>query len=197
MNGFSAQHSPAACRGGRRDDFRFGPGGGAQALDSANLVADDIDLIVWRRPPDDTFPATATKVQAGLGITMAPPSMRRSAPASCTLWRWPTISSRPAGQRAGDGAETFTRLLDWNDRSTCVLFGDGAGAVVLESHDGDGAAGDFGILSTHLHTDGRQRDILLSMAASATVGHVRMNGKEVFRAVQTGGGDGRGLGRTA
>ena len=159
-----------------------------RALDSAGVAAGDIDLIVLATTtPDDTFPATATKVQAGLGIHHG---AAFDVQAVCAGFMYALavadnfIKAGQAQRALVIGAETFTRLLDWNDRSTCVLFGDGAGAVVLESHQGDGGAGDFGILSTHLHTDGRQRDILYvdgGPASTRTVGHVRMNGKEVFR----------------
>ncbi|MEC8846242.1 MAG: beta-ketoacyl-ACP synthase III [Pseudomonadota bacterium] len=159
-----------------------------RALDSAGVAAGDIDLIVLATTtPDDTFPATATKVQAGLGIHHG---AAFDVQAVCAGFMYALavadnfIKAGQAQRALVIGAETFTRLLDWNDRSTCVLFGDGAGAVVLESHQGDGGAGDFGILSTHLHTDGRQRDILYvdgGPSSTRTVGHVRMNGKEVFR----------------
>ena len=159
-----------------------------RALDSAGVAPGDIDLIVLATTtPDDTFPATATKVQAGLGIYHG---AAFDVQAVCAGFMYALavadnfIKAGQAQRALVIGAETFTRLLDWNDRSTCVLFGDGAGAVVLESHQGDGGAGDFGILSTHLHTDGRQRDILYvdgGPSSTRTVGHVRMNGKEVFR----------------
>ncbi len=159
-----------------------------RALDSAGVAPGDIDLIVLATTtPDDTFPATATKVQAGLGIHHG---AAFDVQAVCAGFMYALavadnfIKAGQAQRALVIGAETFTRLLDWNDRSTCVLFGDGAGAVVLESHQGDGGAGDFGILSTHLHTDGRQRDILYvdgDPSSTRTVGHVRMNGKEVFR----------------
>ena len=159
-----------------------------RALDSAGVAAGDIDLIVLATTtPDDTFPATATKVQAGLGIHHG---AAFDVQAVCAGFMYALavadnfIKAGQAERALVIGAETFTRLLDWNDRSTCVLFGDGAGAVVLESHQSDGGAGDFGILSTHLHTDGRQRDILYvdgGPSSTRTVGHVRMNGKEVFR----------------
>ena len=159
-----------------------------RALDSAGVAPGDIDLIVLATTtPDDTFPATATKVQAGLGIHNG---AAFDVQAVCAGFMYALavadnfIKAGQAQRALVIGAETFTRLLDWNDRSTCVLFGDGAGAVVLESHQGDGGAGDFGILSTHLHTDGRQRDILYvdgGPSSTRTVGHVRMNGKEVFR----------------
>ena len=159
-----------------------------RALDSAGVAAGDVDLIVLATTtPDDTFPATATKVQAGLGIHHG---AAFDVQAVCAGFMYALavadnfIKAGQAQRALVIGAETFTRLLDWNDRSTCVLFGDGAGAVVLESHQGDGGAGDFGILSTHLHTDGRQRDILYvdgGPSSTRTVGHVRMNGKEVFR----------------
>ena len=159
-----------------------------RALDSAGVASGDIDLIVLATTtPDDTFPATATKVQAGLGIHHG---AAFDVQAVCAGFMY-ALAVADNFIKAGQvqralviGAETFTRLLDWSDRSTCVLFGDGAGAVVLESHQGDGGAGDFGILSTHLHTDGRQRDILYvdgGPSSTRTVGHVRMNGKEVFR----------------
>ena len=159
-----------------------------RALDSAGVAPGDIDLIVLATTtPDDTFPATATKVQAGLGIHHG---AAFDVQAVCAGFMYALavadnfIKAGQAQRALVIGAETFTRLLDWNDRSTCVLFGDGGGAVVLESHQGDGGAGDFGILSTHLHTDGRQRDILYvdgGPSSTRTVGHVRMNGKEVFR----------------
>ena len=159
-----------------------------RALDSAGVAAGDIDLIVLATTtPDNTFPATATKVQAGLGIHHG---AAFDVQAVCAGFMYALavadnfIKAGQAQRALVIGAETFTRLLDWNDRSTCVLFGDGAGAVVLESHQGDGGAGDFGILSTHLHTDGRQRDILYvdgGPSSTRKVGHVRMNGKEVFR----------------
>ncbi|MEC8181014.1 MAG: beta-ketoacyl-ACP synthase III [Pseudomonadota bacterium] len=159
-----------------------------RALDSAGVAPGDIDLIVLATTtPDDTFPATATKVQAGLGIHHG---AAFDVQAVCAGFMYALavadnfIKAGQAQRALVIGAETFTRLLDWSDRSTCVLFGDGAGAVVLESHQGDGGAGDFGILSTHLHTDGRQRDILYvdgGPSSTRTVGHVRMNGKEVFR----------------
>ena len=159
-----------------------------RALDSAGVAAGDIDLIVLATTtPDDTFPATATKVQAGLGIHHG---AAFDVQAVCAGFMYALavadnfIKAGQAQRALVIGAETFTRLLDWNDRSTCVLFGDGAGAVVLESHQGDGGAGDFGILSTHLHTDGRQRDILYvdgGPSSTRKVGYVRMNGKEVFR----------------
>ena len=159
-----------------------------RALDSAGVAAGDIDLIVLATTtPDDTFPATATKVQAGLGIHQG---AAFDVQAVCAGFMYALavadnfIKAGQAQRALVIGAETFTRLLDWNDRSTCVLFGDGAGAVVLESHQGDGGAGDFGILSTHLHTDGRQRDILYvdgGPSSTRKVGYVRMNGKEVFR----------------
>ena len=159
-----------------------------RALDSAGVAPGDIDLIVLATTtPDDTFPATATKVQAGLGIHHG---AAFDVQAVCAGFMYALavadnfIKAGQAQRALVIGAETFTRLLDWNDRSTCVLFGDGAGAVVLESHQGDGGAGDFGILSTHLHTDGRQRDILYvdgGPSSTRKVGHVRMNGKEVFR----------------
>ncbi len=158
------------------------------ALAAAGMAAGDVDMVVVATTsPDDTFPATATKVQANLG-------MRRGfafdvqAVCSGFIYALATadnfVRTRQVRTALVIGAETFTRLLDWNDRTTCVLFGDGAGAVVLHAGEGQGGAQDRGVLSTHLHSDGRHHDLLYvdgGPSATGTVGHVRMEGREVFR----------------
>ena len=155
------------------------------ALSSAGLKAADIDCIVLATTtPDDTFPATAVTVQTGLG---ADNSFAFDVQAVCAGFVY-GLDVGDAMVRSGKvdrvlvvGAETFTRILDWEDRSTAVLFGDGAGAVVLEA--AEGCEG-WGILSTSLYTDGRYRDLLYvdgGVSGTGTVGHVRMRGQEVFR----------------
>ncbi|KJV09732.1 3-oxoacyl-ACP synthase [Elstera litoralis] len=159
-----------------------------KALEAAGVSGSDLDLIILATTtPDDTFPSTATKVQARLG-------MHRGAAfdvqAVCSGFVY-ALAIADNFIKAGQaktilviGAETFTRILDWEDRTTCVLFGDGAGAVVLRAAEGAGAVTDRGILSTHLHSDGREHDILYvdgGPSTTQTVGHVRMAGKEVFR----------------
>ena len=156
------------------------------ALDMAGLEGEDIDLIiVATTTPDDTFPATATKVQTALGALNGAAFDVQAVCAGFVYALAVADNFLKAGQARTAlviGAETFSRLLDWEDRTTCVLFGDGAGAVLLRATE---AAGDgWGVLSTHLHSDGRERDILYvdgGPSATKTVGHVRMNGKEVFR----------------
>jgi len=156
------------------------------ALDMAGLEGEDIDLIVVATTtPDDTFPATATKVQKALGAFNGAAFDVQAVCAGFVYALAVADNFLKAGQARTAlviGAETFSRLLDWEDRSTCVLFGDGAGAVLLRATDGAGQG--WGVLSTHLHTDGRERDILYvdgGPSSTKSVGHVRMNGKEVFR----------------
>ena len=155
------------------------------ALSAAGLKAADIDCIVLATTtPDDTFPATAATVQTGLG---ARHSFAFDVQAVCAGFVY-GLDIGDAMARSGKvdralvvGAETFTRILDWEDRSTAVLFGDGAGAVVLEA--AEGCEG-WGILSSSLYTDGRFRDLLYvdgGVSGTGTVGHVRMKGQEVFR----------------
>lgn len=158
------------------------------ALAKAGVDASEVDLIiVATTTPDDTFPATATKVQAGLGLVRGAAFDVQAVCAGFIYALSVADSMIKCGQADTAlviGAETFTRLLDWDDRTTCVLFGDGAGAVLLRAHEGNGNAKDFGVLSTHLHSDGRERDILYvdgGPSSTSTVGHVRMAGKEVFR----------------
>ena len=158
------------------------------ALSSARVRPDQIDLIVLATAtPDQTFPAAATRVQAGLGLG---PSTAFDVHAVCSGFIYATavadnfIRLGQADRALVIGAETFSRILDWEDRTTCVLFGDGAGAVVLSAEDGQGTNEDFGILTTHLHSDGRQHDLLYvdgGVSSTRTVGHVRMAGREVFK----------------
>jgi 3-oxoacyl-(acyl-carrier-protein) synthase III len=164
----------------------------ARALDAAELRAHDIDLIiVATTTPDDTFPATATQVQHKLGTTSG---AAFDIQAVCSGFVY-ALAVADNFIRAGQarsalvvGAETYSRILDWEDRGTCVLFGDGAGAVVLRRDHKPGVRRDDpkreGILSTHLHSDGRHRDILFvdgGPSSTQTVGHLRMAGKEVYR----------------
>ncbi len=153
------------------------------ALAHAGLDATDIDLIVLATAtPDQTFPSTATKVQALLGIDDC---IAFDVHAVCTGFLYALtvadsmIRSGGANKALVIGAETFSRILDWEDRGTCVLFGDGAGALVLAAEDGD-----RGILATKLHADGRHNDLLYvdgGPSTTGTVGKLRMKGREVFR----------------
>ena len=158
------------------------------ALDRAGIGPEAVDLIVLgTTTPDDTFPASATQVQAALGIHRG---FAFDVQAVCSGFVY-ALAMADNCLRLGQartalviGAETFTRLLDWEDRTTCVLFGDGAGAVVLRAEEGTGTNADRGILTTHLHSDGRHRDALYvdgGPSTTGTVGHVRMKGQEVFR----------------
>ncbi|MFQ6017404.1 MAG: beta-ketoacyl-ACP synthase III [Kiloniellaceae bacterium] len=158
------------------------------ALGKAGLEPDDLDLVVCATStPDETFPATATRIQARLGMTRG---AAFDVQAVCTGFVY-ALAVADNFIRLGQartalvvGAETFSRILDWADRSTCVLFGDGAGAVVLERGESAGRAEDRGLLSTHIYSDGRHHDALYvdgGPSATGTVGHVRMEGREVFR----------------
>ncbi|MCK4939580.1 MAG: ketoacyl-ACP synthase III [Rhodospirillaceae bacterium] len=157
------------------------------ALDAAGITADGIDVIILATTtPDNTFPSTATKVQAMLGMNHG---YAFDIQAVCSGFIY-ALSVADGMIRAGQakrilviGAEVISRILDWTDRSTCVLFGDGAGAVVLEGFDADDGD-NSGILSTHLHSDGRLREILYvdgGPGSTGTIGHLRMLGREVFR----------------
>jgi len=158
------------------------------ALDDAGLDAQAIDLIVLATStPDNTFPATAVAVQHGLGINHG---AAFDLQAVCSGFVF-ALATADNFLRAGAykralviGAETFSRILDWTDRGTCVLFGDGAGAVVLEAQDAPGKAGDRGVLTTHLRSDGRHKSKLYvdgGVSSTQTVGYLRMEGREVFK----------------
>lgn len=158
------------------------------ALDDAGIDAKSIDLIVLATAtPDNTFPATATKVQHALGCNGGI-AFDVAAVCSGFLYALGTADSMirtgMAKRALVIGAETFSRILDWEDRTTCVLFGDGAGAAVLEAREVAGDAADTGILTTKLHADGAQHDLLYvdgGPSTTQTVGHLRMKGREVFR----------------
>ena len=158
------------------------------ALDDAGVTAADIDLIVVATStPDHTFPSTATEIQAGLGISRGV-AFDLQAVCSGFVFALATadkfLRSGSHGRALVIGAETFSRILDWEDRTTCVLFGDGAGALVVEAADAPGERTDRGVLTTHLRSDGRHRDKLYvdgGPGSTGTVGHLRMEGKEVFR----------------
>lgn len=158
------------------------------ALAHAGLKAEDIDLIVLATAtPDYTFPSSATQVQAALGITRGV-AFDVAAVCSGFVFALATadkfITSGANNRALVIGAETFSRILDWNDRTTAVLFGDGAGAVVLEAVEGKGDASDTGILTSHLRSDGRHRAKLYvdgGPSTTGTVGHLRMEGREVFK----------------
>ena len=158
------------------------------ALAHAGMKADEIDLIVLATAtPDYTFPATATQVQNNLGITRGV-AFDVAAVCSGFVFALATaekfIASGSHTRALVIGAETFSRILDWNDRTTCVLFGDGAGAVVLEAQEGTGTIADRGVLTTHLRSDGRHRAKLFvdgGPSTTGTAGHLRMEGKEVFK----------------
>ena len=158
------------------------------ALASADIEAGDLDfIIVATATPDQTFPATATVVQRELGMTSGA-AFDLQAVCSGFIYAL-SVADNFIKAGAGErilviGAETFSRILDWEDRTTCVLFGDGAGAVVLRAEDGNGDREDRGILSTCLHSDGRNHDALYvdgGPSSTQTTGYLRMNGKEVFR----------------
>ena len=160
------------------------------ALADAGLEAGDIDLIVLATAtPDNTFPATATLVQRALGCANGP-AFDVGAVCSGFLYALTIgdslLATGTAKRALVIGAETFSRILDWEDRTTCVLFGDGAGAVVLEAPDPANPAlgGGPGVLASRLHADGAQHDLLYvdgGPSTTQTTGHVRMKGREVFR----------------
>ena len=159
-----------------------------QALANAGLTGADLDcIILGTTTPDHTFPATATKVQQRLGMHHG---FAMDVQAVCSGFVYAlTIADNfirlgQAKRALVIGAETFSRILDWQDRNTCVLFGDGAGAVILEAAEGKGDNSDQGILTTHLFSDGRHYDALFvdgGPSATKTTGVVHMEGKEVFR----------------
>ena len=158
------------------------------ALASAHVDAQSIDLIVLATStPDKTFPASAVSVQAGLGITRG---AAFDLQAVCSGFVY-GIAIADGLLRTGTykralviGAETFSRILDWTDRTTCVLFGDGAGAVVMEAQQQPGGRDDRGVLTTHLRSDGRHKSKLYvdgGPSSTQTVGHLRMEGRAVFK----------------
>jgi len=159
-----------------------------RALVDAGLAPQDIDLIILATAtPDNTFPATAVSIQERLGINTG---MAFDLQAVCSGFVY-ALTTADAYLRNGlaqralvIGAETFSRILDWEDRTTCVLFGDGAGAVVLEAQEGAGAVSDRGVLASKLRSDGRHKEKLFvdgGPSSTQTVGHLRMQGREVFK----------------
>lgn len=158
------------------------------ALADAGIDAQSIDLIVLATStPDNTFPATAVAVQHGLGINHGA-AFDLQAVCSGFVFALATADNflrSGAFKRAlVIGAETFSRILDWSDRGTCVLFGDGAGAIVLEAQEQPGLSSDRGVLTTHLRSDGRHKEKLFvdgGPSTTQTVGHLRMEGREVFK----------------
>ncbi len=158
------------------------------ALASAGMTADDIDLIVLATStPNHTFPATAVEIQQRLGLRKG---FAYDMQAVCSGFVYALnnvdLHIRGGGARRAlvIGAETFSRILDWSDRSTCVLFGDGAGALVVEAGEGDGTIADRGVLAASLRSDGCHMEKLYvdgGPSTTGTVGHLRMEGREVFR----------------
>ena len=158
------------------------------ALNDAGMTAAEVDLVICATAtPDDTFPATATRIQEGLGMVRG---AAFDVQAVCSGFVYALsiadnfIKCGQAKTAIVIGAETFSRILDWEDRGTCVLFGDGAGAVVLAAAECEGTTEDRGILSTHLYSDGRHREALYvdgGPSTTGTAGYLRMEGKEVFR----------------
>ena len=157
------------------------------ALADAGMQPDDLDAIILATSTADlTFPAAATMVQANLGMTRG---FAFDVQAVCAGFVFALanangmILSGQAKRVMVIGAETFSRLMDWTDRSTCVLFGDGAGALILQAEDGSGANTDRGVLASDLNSDGRHRDLLYvdGGVSTGTTGHLRMQGREVFR----------------
>ena len=158
------------------------------ALADGGLTVDDIDLIILATStPDNTFPATSVDIQRRLGMRHGF-AFDMQAVCSGFVYAITTADLHIRGGMARRvlviGAETFSRILDWSDRSTCVLFGDGAGALILEAVDGDGTLADRGILAASLRSDGTHKDKLYvdgGPSTTGTVGHVRMEGREVFK----------------
>jgi 3-oxoacyl-[acyl-carrier-protein] synthase-3 len=158
------------------------------ALADAGLTANDIDLVICATStPDYTFPSTATMIQTGIGMTHG---AAFDLQAVCTGFVYAVATADKFLQSGSHkralvvGAETFSRILDWNDRTTCVLFGDGAGAIVLEAQEGEGTSADRGVLTSHLRSDGRHRDKLYvdgGPGSTKTTGVLKMEGREVFK----------------
>ena len=183
-SGIRARH--IAADGEKTSDL--GLAAAKQALVRSGIDPNDIDLIICATAtPDRTFPATAVAIQRGLGLTQGA-AFDIQAVCSGFVFALATadnfLKAGSAKRALVIGAETFSRILDWKDRSTCVLFGDGAGAVVLEAQPSHGSRDDRGILSTRIRSDGRYEDLLYvdgGPGSTKTVGHLRMNGREVFR----------------
>ncbi|MBN9599733.1 MAG: ketoacyl-ACP synthase III [Afipia sp.] len=158
------------------------------AIANAGIDAQSIDLIVLATStPDNTFPATAVQIQEALGIHHGA-AFDVQAVCSGFIFALATadnfLKSGAFKRALVIGAETFSRILDWNDRTTCVLFGDGAGAVVLDAQQQPGSSADRGVLTTHLRSDGRHKDKLFvdgGPSTTQTAGHLRMEGREVFK----------------
>ncbi|MEK1926847.1 MAG: beta-ketoacyl-ACP synthase III [Rhizobium giardinii] len=158
------------------------------ALDKAGLTAADLDvIIVATSTPDNTFPATAVNIQNRLGMHHGA-AFDVQAVCSGFIYAVATADAYIRGGLARRvlviGAETFSRILDWNDRTTCVLFGDGAGAIVLEAQEGSGTTADRGVLTAQLRSDGAHKEKLYvdgGPSTTGTVGHLRMEGREVFK----------------
>lgn len=158
------------------------------ALLDADITPEDLDaIIVATSTPDQTFPSTATKVQCALGMTKG---FAFDVQAVCAGFVYALsnanalIVSGQANRVLVIGAETFSRIMDWTDRSTCVLFGDGAGGLVLEGRDGTGTSSDRGILATDLHSDGRFNSLLYvdgGVSSTQTTGVLKMEGREIFK----------------
>ena len=182
--GIRARH--IAAEGEKTSDLGFAAA--KKALDRSGLEPRDIDLVICATAtPDRTFPATAVRIQHMLGIEHG---AAFDVQAVCSGFVF-DLATADNFLKAGQfkralvvGAETFSRILDWQDRTTCVLFGDGAGAVVLEAQAQTGTRDDRGILSTRIRSDGRYEDLLYvdgGPGSTRTTGHLRMNGREVFR----------------
>lgn len=160
-----------------------------RALESVEISPNEIDgVIVATTTPDQTFPSVAVKVQAALGLNAGIMAFDVQAVCSGFLYAMATADNFiKAGQHKNIlviGAEKMSAILDWNDRTTCVLFGDGAGAVILSASEGKGDVSDQGVLSTHLYANGAQRDLLYTNGGTASTGEsgtVQMQGKEVFK----------------
>lgn len=161
----------------------------AQAIADANLTPEDVDVLILASiTPDNTTPSTATKIAGELGFRVGVPAFDISAACSGFVYAL-TLADNMI--RLGQvktavvaGAECLSKIVDWTDRNTCVLFGDGAGAVVLRAAQGNGESSDQGVLSTCIHSDGRQYNFLKTSGGASstqTIGFVEMNGKEVFK----------------
>ncbi len=182
--GIRARH--IAAEGERTSDLGYAAA--RKALERSGLEPRDIDLVICATAtPDRTFPATAVRIQHMLGIEHGAAFDVQAVCSGFVFGLATADNFLKAGQFKRAlvvGAETFSRILDWQDRTTCVLFGDGAGAVVLEAQAQTGTREDRGILATRIRSDGRYEDLLYvdgGPGSTRTTGHLRMNGREVFR----------------